>query len=144
MLRPEHGLLVYSDGSYGRAGSPGGWSWVAVGRGKDHESDSGFVPPPTTNNRMEFQAQIEALRTLYSRYDECVIQIVTDSAYIQMGATDKSRLRNANHDLWHDLEEAAALHEHVEWRHIRGHTGVKYNEVADELAVAARKKARWT
>lgn len=143
MCDPTNGLLVYTDGSYGRPGGPGGWAWVAVGSDEEYDSDSGFVPPPTTNNRMEFQAQIEALQTLHGKYGPCVIQVVTDSAYIEMGATYTSRARNANVDLWQELEESASLHEHVEWRHVRGHVGVKYNELADVLAVTARKEARW-
>jgi len=38
-----------------------------------------------------------------------------------------------NEDLWRRLDAAAARHE-VEWRWVKGHSGVPENERADELA----------
>src|SRR3954466_3463094 len=64
-VNPSRGLLVYVDGSYTNKG-PGGWSWVAVDGFEGMQYDSGFVPPPTTNNRMEMWAQIQALSSLHA------------------------------------------------------------------------------
>jgi ribonuclease HI len=141
-LTPNKGLLVYTDGSYTNKG-PGGWSWVAVDAYGNEESRSGFVPPPTTNNRMEMLAMVKALGTLLEDYGPCEIEIVSDSAYVVMGCQDPKRARNVNNDIWDDIEDLASQHEYVQWRHIRGHVGVKYNELADELAVTARKEAKW-
>lgn len=141
-LNPSSGLLVYTDGSYCNNG-PGGWSWVAVDGFGGSEKDSGFVPPPTTNNRMEMQAQVEALNTLHRILGPCQLQVVSDSQYVVMGCRFPERARNVNLDVWDELEAAVNLHDYVEWRHIRGHQGVKWNEVADKLAVQARKSATW-
>lgn len=148
----ELGLLVYVDGAYSNGGA-GGWAWVAVGAGSDHISDSGFEPPPTTNNRMELTAPIMALEALHKQFGACCIQIVCDSAYVVRAFNDHwldgwhlSNWKNGkvkNQDLWMRLEEAVALHDHVEWRHVRGHVGIKYNELADELAVQAKRGATW-
>lgn len=138
MLNPTDGLLAYTDGSYCNKG-PGGWAWVAVDAFGGQASDSGFVPPPTTNNRMEMYAQYQALMTLWQDYGPCEIEVVSDSAYVVLGAQDRNRKRNANVELWNDLDSAVSLHLHVQWRHIRGHIGVTYNELADELAVKARR-----
>lgn len=141
-LNPNNALLVYTDGSYTNKG-PGGWSWVAVDGFGGHESDSGFVPPPTTNNRMEMMAQVEALHALYEAYGDCEIEIVSDSQYVVFGCQDPLRARNVNIDLWDELDAVVKLHDHVQWRHVRGHVGVKWNELADKLAVKARKEAKW-
>lgn len=104
---------------------------------------SGFVPPPTTNNRMEMQAQISALEFLHTNYGPCELEIVSDSAYVVLGCQNPKRKRNVNHDLWDSLDNHVGLHLHVQWRHVPGHNQVKFNELADELAVKAKKEARW-
>ena len=38
-----------------------------------------------------------------------------------------------NVDLWQQLDELVSQHQ-VEWRWVRGHTGHRENEIADELA----------
>lgn len=88
-------------------------------------------------------AQVWALSTLHKDYGPCEIEIVSDSQYVVLGAQYPERARNVNTDIWGVLEDMAELHDHVQWRHIRGHVGVKYNELADELAVKARKEAKW-
>lgn len=148
----EDGLLVYVDGAY-TSGGAGGWAWVAVGASEEYISDSGFVPPPTTNNRMELTAPIKALTYLHKVAGPCELQIVCDSRYVVGAFTDNwlagwhlSNWKNGkvkNIDLWQQLEAAVALHNYVEWRHVLGHIGVKYNELADELAVTAKKGATW-
>ena len=142
VLNPDKGLLVYTDGSYSNKG-PGGWSWVAVDGYGNSANGFGFVPPPTTNNRMEMQAQVLALETLEVVFGACEIEIVSDSQYVVMGCQDPSRARNVNIDMWEKLEAAVELHDYVQWRHVRGHVGVKWNELADKLAVQARKEAKW-
>jgi ribonuclease HI len=41
-----------------------------------------------------------------------------------------------NDDLWHELDEAMALHQ-ISWRWVEGHSGHPENERADALARAA-------
>lgn len=141
-LTPTNGLLVYTDGAYSPKG-PGGWAWVGVDGFNGLWYESGFIPPPTTNNRMEMYAMIMALESIYSDYGPCEIEIVSDSAYVVLGATFPERKRNYNADLWKPLEENASMHIHVQYRHVPGHSKVKYNELADELAVQSKREARW-
>lgn len=107
------------------------------------QCDSGFVPPPTTNNRMEMNSIVHALVGLHERCGASDIEVVSDSAYVVLGCQDITRKRNVNLDLWSSLELAMDLHTHVQLRHVPGHKGVKYNELADELAVQAKKAAVW-
>lgn len=141
-LNPASGLLVYTDGAYSTKG-PGGWSWVAVDAFGGLQYDSGFCPPPTTNNRMEINSIVHALTTLHERYGACEVEVVSDSAYVVLGCQDITRKRNVNLDLWSSLDQWIDLHQHVQLRHVPGHKGVKYNELADVLAVKAKKAATW-
>ncbi len=96
----------------------------------------------TTNNRMELMAVIRALEVLKR---PCKVQIHTDSIYVMKGMTEwleqwkKRNWRTAgkkpvkNIDLWQWLEAAMGKHD-VEWRWVKGHSGVPENERADELA----------
>jgi ribonuclease HI len=99
----------------------------------------------TTNNRMELQAVIEALRALKRRVSA---DVHTDSQYVRKGITEwltswKARgWRTAdrkpvkNQDLWEALDAAAGGHE-LRWHWVKGHAGVPDNERCDQLANAA-------
>lgn len=92
---------------------------------------------------MELTAQIKALQDLYELCGPCEIEVVSDSQYVILGCEDRLRARNVNQDLWVQLDAAVDLHTWVQWRHVDGHSGVKYNELVDELAVKAKKGATW-
>ena len=91
---------------------------------------------------MEMTAVIEALAALKR---SCPVVIHTDSTYVMKGMTewmanwkrrgwktaDRKPVKNV--DLWQKLDAALARHD-VEWRWVRGHSGVPENERADELA----------
>jgi ribonuclease HI len=97
---------------------------------------------PTTNNRMELMAAIEALRALRRPVRAT---LYTDSKYVCIGIEEwlpgwKARgWRTAdrkpvkNQDLWEALDAARAPHE-IAWRWVRGHAGNEGNERADALA----------
>lgn len=96
----------------------------------------------TTNNRMELTAVIEALNWLP---EPCNVTVYCDSQYVLKGMTEymeawkgrgwltSSNKPVKNDDLWRELEKVAARHE-VDWRWVRGHSGVAGNEHADHLA----------
>jgi len=140
-LNPDNGILCYTDGAYTPRG-PGGWAWVAVDLDGNEEHSSGQVLPPTTNNRMELIAVYSAMDDLHDRYGPIEMEIVSDSSYVVLGSTYPDRKRNVNTDLWDRVDAGIAKHRHVQFRHIRGHVGVKYNEMADALAVQAKRKIR--
>ena len=102
----------------------------------------------TTNNRMELTAVVEALSALNRSYK---VVLVTDSQYVKNGITtwitgwqknnwqtaDKKAVKNV--DLWKQLLDQSARHK-ISWNWVRGHKADRWNNRADELAVAARKK----
>lgn len=116
---------------------------MAVDAHGGQEIGCGFLPPPTTNNRAEMHAQIEALEWLFENYGPCELEVVSDSQYVIFGCQDPDRKRNVNNDLWDSLDDAIDTHNWVQWRHVKGHVGIELNELCDQLAVKARKEARW-
>ncbi|GAB2959293.1 ribonuclease H [Amycolatopsis acidiphila] len=141
-------MEIYTDGACSPNPGPGGWGVVL--RYGSHERDLyGPDPGPTTNNRMELMAAIQALETLTR---PSTVQLYTDSAYVRNGVLSwiakwkrngwltsaKEPVKNA--DLWVRLEAATNRHE-VEWHWVKGHAGHPDNERADRLAVRGAKEA---
>jgi len=133
-------VTIYTDGACKGNPGPGGWgAWMSTG---EHEKELFGGENPTTNNRMELTAVIEALATLKR---SCDVIVYTDSQYVRQGITewihswkqrgwktaDKKPVKNA--DLWQRLDALRNLH-HVDWRWVKGHAGDPGNERADALA----------
>ena len=134
-------IKVYTDGACKGNPGPGGWGVYIQSNGDEKELYGGN--PETTNNQMEMQAAIEALKHL--KDEDEVIELYTDSNYLRQGITEwihKWKKNNwktaakkpvANRDLWieiSDLNEKMT----VEWNWVKGHAGDPGNERADELA----------
>lgn len=84
---PEH-IQVFTDGScidnHKPGLQPGGWAALII-TGKTEKLLEGGCPS-TTNNRMELQAVIEALKHLKTM-KTVQITITTDSTYVKNGVT---------------------------------------------------------
>ena len=91
---------------------------------------------------MELSAAIEGLRLLES---DSSVTLVTDSQYVRKGITEwidnwkrngwrtaaKKPVKNA--DLWRELDEQSQRHV-IDWQWVKGHSGHRENEIADQLA----------
>ena len=131
---------IYTDGACRGTPGPGGWG-VLLSSG-EHERELSGAEVLTTNNRMELTAVIRALEAL-KRPSE--VRIFTDSEYVRRGITEWVRSWKArgwktadrkpvkNQDLWERLDALAAGHK-IEWRWVKGHSGVPGNERVDRLA----------
>ena len=131
---------IYTDGACSGNPGPGGWGSVLLYNGHRRELSGG--EQQTTNNRMELMAVIQALETLKR---PCEVVLHTDSTYVMKGMTewleqwkrrdwrtaDRKPVKNV--ELWQRLEQAVHRHR-IDWRWVRGHSGVPENERADELA----------
>ena len=131
---------LFTDGAC--RGNPGPGGWGVLMRYGDHEKQMYGGEKETTNNRMELTAVIEGLNSLKR---QCSVKITTDSTYVKDGITSwihnwkKRNWKTAakkpvkNQDLWQALDKAVAEHD-VEWAWVKGHSGHRENEIADELA----------
>ncbi len=132
---------IYTDGACSGNPGPGGWGAVLEYGGHVREL-SGGEAAPTTNNRMELMAAIQALESL-TRPSR--VRLHTDSVYVRNGITTwlagwkRNDWRTAskqpvkNEDLWRRLDAATARHE-IQWLWVKGHAGDPGNERADALA----------
>ena len=131
---------IFTDGACRGNPGPGGWGVLLRYRGSERHLYGG--EPETTNNRMELRAAIEGLRALK---EPCEVSLTTDSEYVRNGISswmDNWKKRDwktagrkpvKNRDLWQALDEQNRRHR-VEWHWVRGHTGHRENEIADQLA----------
>lgn len=133
-------IEIFTDGACRGNPGPGGWG-VLLRSGK-HEKELWGGESPTTNNRMEMTAVIEALKALKR---PSTVVLTTDSQYVRKGITEwikgwkrknwqtaaKKPVKNV--DLWKEIDRLAAVHT-IEWRWVKGHSGHSENERVDELA----------
>jgi ribonuclease HI len=124
---------VYTDGAYSSSRNQGGWAFVVVEN--DIKKDSKFDSVlNTTNNRMEIQAVLEAILYL-KRLGINEVTIYSDSMYV-IGTMTKNWKKNKNTDLWIKMFEAIDDMT-INWEHVKGHNGNKFNDICDMLAVHA-------
>ena len=137
---PDKVVKIWTDGGCKPNPGPGGWSAILMFR--DVVKELSGAEPATTNNRMELTAVIRALEAL-KRPTEA--RIFTDSEYVRRGITEwvknwkargwktADRKPVKNQDLWERLDALAAGHK-IDWRWVKGHSGVPGNERVDRLA----------
>ena len=133
-------MQIFTDGACRGNPGKGGWGALLQFDGEEREICGGEML--TTNNRMELQAAIEALKVLKQTYE---IDLTTDSSYVKNGITQwlakwktnnwltSNRKPVKNIDLWQELDELTQKHS-IRWHWIRRHSGHIGNESADKLA----------
>jgi ribonuclease HI len=142
-------INIFTDGAFSSSTKVGGWSFVItydnkfVAQESDYEYD-------TTNNRMELQGILQALRVLHIG-GIAAANIHTDSAYIancfdqcwyvtwrENGWKTSKHTPVANQDLWEEILELYEALPDVVIGKVAGHADNPFNNMADKLAVAAR------
>jgi len=131
---------MFTDGAC--RGNPGKGGWGVLLRYGDVEKTLHGVDYDTTNNKMELMAVIRGLEALNK---SSTVKITSDSKYVLGGITEwmpnwkRRNWKTANKkpvqnvDLWRKLDELVTGHE-IEWHWVKGHSGHRENEIADQLA----------
>ena len=131
---------IYTDGACSGNPGPGGWG-VILEFGAHRKELSGYMAG-TTNNRMELFAAISGLGALK---EPCNVNLYSDSNYLVQAFNEhwidnwkKNGWRTAakkpvlNQDLWQKLDSLnSSLN--VTWNWVKGHAGIEYNEICDQL-----------
>ncbi|MAZ39012.1 MAG: ribonuclease HI [Legionellales bacterium] len=133
-------IEIFTDGAC--RGNPGPGGWGALLRYNGHEKQLNGAERDTTNNRMELMAAIQALSAIKT---PCDVILTTDSQYVKNGIEKwisgwkKNNWRNAskkpvkNQDLWIQLDTLVEQYT-IQWHWVKGHSGHRENEIADDLA----------
>ena len=141
-------FMIYTDGGCSGNPGPGGWAYVMVTQtyqGEQIIAKNSGAEINTTNNKMELTAVIMALRELKTMGEAPrQITVFTDSQYVQKGITewihkwkrnlwktsDKKPVKNR--ELWLELDSLAGNF-CLKWEWVKGHAGIKYNEMCDTM-----------
>ncbi|MBS7295555.1 MAG: ribonuclease HI [Treponema sp.] len=137
-------IVVYTDGGCHGNPGPGGWGIVVIADGVAKQLSGG--EKFTTNNKMELTAAIAALSVIKNTPSFAGRKVVVniDSQYVKNGITtwihswkkkgwitaDKKPVKNQ--ELWIQLDNLNSSME-VTWNWVKGHAGVEYNEICDQL-----------
>lgn len=151
---------IYCDGSTkgnGKENSVGAWAWLVHEGGNVFHQES-QAEANTTNQRMELTAAAEALEyvvnNVKSTHDRIIVY--TDSAYLhncyqqkwyenwqKNGWKNAKKQPVANQDLWERLIPYFDVFG-IDFIKVKGHAGVKYNEIVDNLAQTAAARLQET
>ena len=132
-------VIIYTDGSSKGNPGKGGCGTILLAGKHVKKISEGFIL--TTNNRMELLAVILGLEALNKK---CDVKIYSDSKYVVdaiekgwvFGWQKKGFKGKKNSDLWIRFLSVYKKH-NVKLHWIKGHSGNKYNEMCDDLAVTA-------
>ena len=127
----------YTDGAYSSVRDQGGIGILFLKDGKEVLRYSNMYKG-TSNNQMELGSIIIALRMIKGKIDS--LTIYTDSQYC-IGCATLGWKRKKNKIMWTEFDKqykrVKQLCPNIQFIHVKGHNGEKYNEIVDKLAVAA-------
>jgi len=103
---------IHCDGACSGNPGAGGWAALLTIPGKPNRKVvSDRSQTTTTNNRMELTAAIEGLKALRR---PCKVTLFSDSRYL-VDTMARNWRRNANQDLWEELDKLVETHEVTWW-----------------------------
>jgi ribonuclease HI len=140
-------IEIWTDGSSRDNGKPhcvGGWSACYM-MGRKIYIRYGHLPAPSSNNRGEIWGVLYSIMTFLHK-PEWKLHIYSDSQYVCKSINEwrhKWKKNNydgvTNSDLLIPLFEAWDKHGNASISWVKGHAGIRGNELADEFASAGSK-----
>ena len=147
---------MWTDGACSGNPGPGGWAAIVVAEPGAPGLELSGGAKHTTNNRMEYTAAIEGLRSLPATAQACIVtdsRLMLDSMTKWLAGWRRKGFKTAagqavkNQDLVLALDAEIQRLAAVRWHWVKGHeTGAAHahkalNDRADRLAVAASHAA---
>ena len=133
-------FIAYTDGSCDNLSlrRPGGAAYVILDENGQlfKKASKGFLG--TTNNRMELLAIVSVVNSLPANSE---VTIYTDSRYCIMALNSKKPKKNI--DLIRLFHEICDFRITVAFEWVKGHNGVFYNEMCDQMANSEYPKIAW-
>lgn len=151
-------VTIFTDGSSRGNPGPGGYGAICVypdAKGQYKVTELGGGEKETTNNRMELQGLISALKYMQDFYQKdsgIIFSLFIDSSYVLKGAKEwlpnwkrknwitstKEEVKNS--DLWQQIDSLLEKYKDnkikFEWNLIKGHSGIPGNERCDIIATS--------
>lgn len=142
----EKFIEIFTDGAC--VNNPGVGGWACILKWGEHTKTLSGSSMDTTNNKMELEAVIQGLQAVKRAVP---IYVYTDSKYV-VNAFNKGWLINwktngwvnassapvKNQDRWKKLDALVDKYD-VVFQWVKGHSGNRFNEMADRAAT----KAAW-
>ena len=141
----DRALALYSDGACRGNPGPGAWGIMAQNARGEILFEASGLEEETTNNRMELQGAIEALKRALAHRED-VVFLYSDSKYVvdgmekwvpgwkRRGWKKADKKTPENMDLWRELEGLSGGFSRLHFRWVKGHGGHPQNEWCDHLA----------
>jgi len=137
--------IIYTDGSCLNNPGPGGWAFLVAGSSQPSIECFGHLAH-TTNNQMELQGVIEALKWLLSAYGaQTAATLFTDSRYVQQGIT--LWMQNWKRNQWRTSQKQSVKNQEywialdrlnqqlqINWQWVKAHHTDRFNLRVDHLA----------
>lgn len=132
---PENCIRIYTDGACSGNPGPAGIGVLFI-YGENQKKISKYIGKATSNI-----AELTAIKTALEELKRVDLPVVvyTDSNY-SIGVLTKNWKPQANKALIFEIKELAARFSKLRFVKVKGHSGIKENEVADFLATSAIKK----
>ena len=132
-------IEIYTDG--GVYPNPGNGGWACILKFGDQVKELSGNCPNTTNNRMEIEAIIQALKALKEGAKDHQIIIYSDSQWAINACRGTWKIKK-NLDKVQEARDLIAKNGwNIRWEWIKGHDGHEMNERCDVLAAAQVKSS---
>ena len=131
---------LYVDGSFMKRSTYAGWGWVLVGDGEYITSAYGLTLRPALARNIdgELQATMDGLSYLLECTEIRKLKIVHDYLGIAKWVTGEwNACKEVSISYLRFMKRVTAEGFSLEFKHVRGHSGDKWNDEADRLAKLA-------